>query len=79
MSSHTQILKEHVITACEACLASVDNTIQHERDKLITNEMNKWIFPAKTRDKAIQRLASGSHFSPYNMIEFSLSWGRESL
>lgn len=74
--STTLISTSKIITACEAYIASVNNRIQLERDKLITREMNKWLFPAKTWDIAVKRLKSGSAFSNYNMIEFSLSWGR---
>lgn len=55
-SSTTLISKERIIRACEDYLTARKHRIENTRDFLIVAEMRKRWFPAKTLDKAIERL-----------------------
>lgn len=58
--TYTTIPAAAVEAACRQWLADTEAARQAERERLITAEMTRRWFPAKTREKAIQRMRHDS-------------------
>ncbi len=67
--TYTELPAYPVIVACDKYLDKRFERIEREREELIQKKMNRWLFPIKTREKAIKALDDGYWNSAWNRIE----------
>lgn len=70
-TSYTRVSASEVIAAADAFLRRRKERIAREREGLIVQELRRRVFPAKTREQAIERLKArdGAIFDPWRDVE----------